>query len=118
MTFHAVTAGEVADIAAFLRRHLDWAMFPLSNLVNYGFGRDNPYQMRFWLLGEGDGIQAALGLSGQGMLLPVLPDLAASDLTVLFAASDAAAHAYRAIGFRPNGTVAMILMAEPQKVGA
>ena len=86
MTFRPAAPAETGDVAAFLRRHLDQAMFPLSNLVHHGIGREGRYQMRFWLRGKGNGIDAALGLSAMGMLLPVLSGLAADDLRPLRAA--------------------------------
>jgi RimJ/RimL family protein N-acetyltransferase len=81
MSFRAASADEAANIAAFLYRDPDRAMFPLSNLTHHGMGQRGRYQMRFWL--KGPGIEAALGLSGMGMLLPVLPGLGADDLAPL-----------------------------------
>lgn len=83
MSFRAAGPEEAPDIAAFLRRHRDQAMFPLSNLTLYGMGREGRYQMRFWLKGQGVGIEAALGLSAMGVLLPVLPGQGAEDLARL-----------------------------------
>jgi GNAT superfamily N-acetyltransferase len=83
MILHEATADRAADIAAFLRGHLDRALFPLSNLAHHGMGREGRYQMRFWLKGRGKAIDAALGLSAMGMLLPVLPGMAAQDLSGL-----------------------------------
>lgn len=73
MSFREAGPDEAADIAAFLNRHIDRAMLPLSNLTHHGMGRKGRYQMRFWLAGRGAGIEAALGLSAMKMLLPVLP---------------------------------------------
>lgn len=80
MSFREAVPEEAADIAAFLRQHLDRAMFPLSNLHNYGMGRKGRYQMRFWLKGLGARIEASLGLSAMGMLLPLMPGLGTDDL--------------------------------------
>lgn len=83
MSFRAAGPDEAADIAAFLYRDIDRAMFPLSNLTHHGMGRSGRYQMRFWLKGRGQAISAALGLSALGVLLPVLPGLSAADLAPL-----------------------------------
>lgn len=83
MSFRAAPPEEAADIAVFLRRHLDQAMFPLSNLIHHGMGDAGRYAMRFWLTGKGQGIEAALGLTAMGMLLPVLPGLSTNDLAPL-----------------------------------
>ncbi|HQU69833.1 MAG TPA: GNAT family N-acetyltransferase [Albidovulum sp.] len=81
MSFHEAGPDEAAGIAAFLRTDPDWTMFPLSNLTHYGMGREGRYQMRFWL--KGQRLEAALGLSAMGMLLPYLPGLGADDLAPL-----------------------------------
>ncbi|MGL4281341.1 MAG: GNAT family N-acetyltransferase, partial [Albidovulum sp.] len=83
MSFREARADEAADIAAFLYGHIDRAMYPLANVMNYGMGREGRYQMRFWLIGQGQGICAALGLSAMRMLLPVLPGLGAEALAPL-----------------------------------
>lgn len=83
MSFREAREDEAADIAAFLNAHVDQAMFPLSNLTHHGMGRKGRYEMRFWLMGQGDGITAAVGLSAMGMLLPVVPGLSEADLAPL-----------------------------------
>jgi RimJ/RimL family protein N-acetyltransferase len=83
MNWHEAGPEEAGDIAAYLRRHRDQAMFPLSNLTHHGMGREGRYQMRFWLKGQGNRIGAALGLSAMGVLLPVLPGQGAEDLAQL-----------------------------------
>lgn len=74
MGFRAATAEDVPAIAAFLRDHADQAMYPLSNLLSDGLGRETALQMRFWLRENDGNITGALGLSGQGFLLPMMPD--------------------------------------------
>lgn len=86
MRLHEALPDEAADIAAYLRKHIDRAMFPLANLTDHGMGRAGRYQMRFWLKGRADGIAAALGLSAMGMMLPVLPGVAPAELRFLRAA--------------------------------
>lgn len=81
MSFREARPDEAERIAAFLRTDPDWTMFPLSNLTHHGMGREGRYQMRFWL--KGQRLEAALGLSSMGMLLPYLPGLGADDLAPL-----------------------------------
>ena len=83
MSFREALPGEAAEIASFLRKHIDRAMFPLANLTDHGMGRAGRYQMRFWIRSAADGIGAALGLSAMGMLLPVLPGVASAELRFL-----------------------------------
>jgi RimJ/RimL family protein N-acetyltransferase len=64
-------------VEAFLLRHVDRAMFPLSNLRSHGlsdgdFGSDHRNAMRVWA--SGNGPSGILALSRGGMLMPVLPD--------------------------------------------
>lgn len=86
MTVREASPDDAPQIAGFLRRHLDQAMFPLANLADHGMGREGRYQMRFWLKEDGGAIVAALGLSAMGMLLPVLPGCGAGDMAALRAA--------------------------------
>lgn len=81
MSWREAGPDEADRIADFLRKDPDWTMFPLSNLTHHGLGREGRYQMRFWL--KGQRIEAALGLSAMGMLLPYLPGLGADDLAPL-----------------------------------
>lgn len=68
------TADDRPAIEAFLRRHLETSMFPLSNLLRNGMGGGHPRAMRFWVAGEPVG--AVLGLSEEGFVLPQLPPAA------------------------------------------
>lgn len=86
MSFDEAGEAEADEIAGFLRRHLDRAMLPLSNLVHHGMGRAGRYQMRFWLKRSGGSVEAALGLSAMGMLLPVLPGVETQEMAGLRAA--------------------------------
>jgi GNAT superfamily N-acetyltransferase len=65
---------DAAAVEAFLLRHVDGAMFPLSNLRNHGLGLGDfatrhPHAMRLWWVGSG-----VVGLTRQGMLMPMMPD--------------------------------------------
>jgi RimJ/RimL family protein N-acetyltransferase len=64
-------------VEAFLLRHVDGAMFPLSNLRNHGLGpddfaSDHPHAMRLWIIGPG--VQGVIALTRQGILMPMVPD--------------------------------------------
>lgn len=63
-----------AEVEAFLLRHVEGAMFPLTNLRNHGLGEgdfatDHPHAMRLWFVAGG-----VVGLTRQGMLMTMLPD--------------------------------------------
>ncbi len=116
MRLHEALPDEAADIAAYLRKHIDRAMFPLANLTDHGMGRAGRYQMRFWLKGRADGIAAALGLSAMGMMLPVLPGVAPAELRFLRAAL--AGETLRGIIGAPDwaGTLSEALGVRPDEV--
>ncbi len=64
-------------LEAFLQRNVECAMFPLTNLRAHGLGdgdfpSDHPHAMRVWIIGPG--LRAIVGLTRQGMLMPLLPD--------------------------------------------
>ena len=63
---------QAADIAAFLTQRRETAMFPLSNLLTHGMGGTHPHSTRFWIVQDGAQITDALGLTSEGMILPVL----------------------------------------------
>ena len=68
----AISADRQA-IEAFLARHSDIAMFPLSNLALHGMAGGNDRAMRFWLAEDADGITDVLSMSEEGMVMPVCP---------------------------------------------
>ena len=64
-------------VEALLLRHVEGAMFPLTNLRNHGlalndFSTTHPHAMRLWIMGPG--LRGVIGLTRQGMLMPMLPD--------------------------------------------
>jgi RimJ/RimL family protein N-acetyltransferase len=59
------------EIEAVLQARVETSMFPLSNLIHHGMGDSHPYAMRFW--GRGDPLDAVLGLTENGMILPQIP---------------------------------------------
>lgn len=66
-----------ADLEARLVRHVDSAMFPLSNLREHGLGSgdfpsSHDHASRFWLLGH----KGVVALTRSGMLMPLLPEQA------------------------------------------
>jgi RimJ/RimL family protein N-acetyltransferase len=76
----AAGPADAAAVEAFLLRHVEGAMFPLSNLRLHGlaegdFASDHPHAMRVWMVDEG-----VVCVSRAGMVMPMLPkggDLAA-----------------------------------------
>ncbi len=71
------TPDQAGEIAGFLSRAPEFAMFPLANLLSHGMVGGHPHAMRFWLLRDASGITDALGLTDAGMVLPALrPEMA------------------------------------------
>lgn len=74
-------AADLPALDAFLSRHADIAMFPLSNLRSEGLARDGaanaPRSMRVWIAG-GDIPTGVVAMTEEGMILPVLPSDAES----------------------------------------
>jgi len=64
----------VDELCAFLRQHLDIAMFPLSNIRQFGMDGAHEYAMRFWVARQGGAITDAVGLANSGALMPVCPN--------------------------------------------
>lgn len=71
MTLRPATAADRPAIEAFLAARAQVAMFPLSNLLAHGMEGGHPRAMRFWLRGAPP--EGLLGLTGEGMAMPVLP---------------------------------------------
>ena len=77
------TQSDLAEVDAFLSAHVTCAMFPLTNLREYGLSGDQPYAQRLWLARHGAQVTDVLALSRSGLVLPVLPSAtyaAASDV--------------------------------------
>ncbi len=68
------TGADVDAIATFLRNRIESSMFPLSNLIGHGLGRDHPLALRIWLDGQGDAVNGLVALTESGSLLPQLPE--------------------------------------------
>lgn len=68
-------AGEAdrAAILACLMPHAERAMFPLNNLLHYGFGPGHPLAVTMWLSQAAHRVSDVLTLTGNGMLMPFLP---------------------------------------------
>lgn len=62
------TGADRPAVEAALRRDIDRAMFPLSNLARHGMAGGHDRAMSFWA--EGD---AVLGITGNGVVMPLLP---------------------------------------------
>lgn len=87
-----------ATVEALLTARIDQAMFPLTNFRSHGltigdFPGPHDHATRFWR--TGDSLVA---------------------VAVLFAASDAAAKACRAIGFQPSEPFALFLLSTPRRI--
>lgn len=61
---------EAGAIAARLSRDAERAMFPLANLAAHGMAGGHPRAMRFWV--AGDPVSDVLGLTEEGMVMPLL----------------------------------------------
>ncbi|WP_284164628.1 GNAT family N-acetyltransferase [Frigidibacter sp. SD6-1] len=83
MSWQVAVPGDREAIAAFLEAHIDWAMFPLSNLRAGQRGEAGRYHTRFLIRRGGARVTGALGLSATGMLFPVIPGLSPADVSGL-----------------------------------
>ena len=64
-------------IEAFLRERVETSMFPLGNLARHGMAGGHPLAMRFWIAGEP--MEAVLGVTEKGIVLPQLPPRLAAE---------------------------------------
>jgi GNAT superfamily N-acetyltransferase len=56
---------------AFLQARIETSMFPLSNVAAHGMSGGPPRAMRFW--GQGEPLEAVLGVAEEGLVLPQVP---------------------------------------------
>lgn len=79
------TQADLPDIVACLSAQPEKAMFPLSNLREYGLDGTGDYAVAVWLRRDNGQVRDVLSLSNAGMVLPYLPggdfDNAAAALT-------------------------------------
>jgi RimJ/RimL family protein N-acetyltransferase len=74
------TPGDAAALQAYLALHPEGSMFPRSSLARHGLSpSDHPHATRFWIAGGDGAVQAAVGLTGDGMLLPQMAGARARD---------------------------------------
>ena len=66
-------AADLAEVDAFLSAHVTCAMFPLTNLREYGLSGDTPQRQDLWLTRQGGQVTDVLALNQAGLVLPVLP---------------------------------------------
>lgn len=71
------TEADRGAIEAFLWERVETSMFPLGNLARHGMTGGHPLAMRFWVAGEP--IEAVLGVTEKGMILPQLPPRLAAE---------------------------------------
>lgn len=67
------TDADRAAVLACLMPHAERAMFPLNNLLNYGFGPGHPLSVTMWLSRAEGRLSDVLTLTGNGMVMPFLP---------------------------------------------
>lgn len=66
-------AADLAEVDAFLSAHVTCAMFPLTNLREYGLSGDAAQRQDLWLTRQGGQVTDVLTLNHAGLVLPVLP---------------------------------------------
>ena len=66
-------AADLAEVDAFLSAHVTCAMFPLTNLREYGFSGDAVQRQNLWMTRQGGQVTDVLALNHAGLVLPVLP---------------------------------------------
>lgn len=72
-----VTQADLPAVRAFLNGRIERAMFPLSNLADYGLDGDHAYAPRMWARFDGDAVTAVLTVSTNGTVIPLCaPQLA------------------------------------------
>ncbi len=67
------TQADLAEVDAFLSAHVTCAMFPLTNLREYGLSGDAVQRPNLWLTRQGGQVTDVLALNHAGLVLPVLP---------------------------------------------
>ncbi|MEL6681434.1 MAG: GNAT family N-acetyltransferase [Pseudomonadota bacterium] len=67
------TEADRAQIEAFLKAHVHKAMFPLSNLAQFGMAGGHHYAVRFWIDRAAGKITDVLTVTDGGMVMPLLP---------------------------------------------
>lgn len=81
MSWREATEADRPAVEAVLRARIETAMFPLGNLARHGMSGGHPRAMTFWI--AGDPVEAALGVTGEGMVLPQLTPGRAGDAAAL-----------------------------------
>ena len=66
-------AADLAEVDAFLSAHVTCAMFPLTNLREYGLSGDAAQRQDLWLTRQGGQVTDVLTLNHAGLVLPLLP---------------------------------------------
>ena len=67
------TQSDLAEVDAFLSAHVTCAMFPLTNLREYGLSGDAAQRQDLWLTRQGGQVTDVLTLNHAGLVLLVLP---------------------------------------------
>lgn len=72
--FEAAEPADRPRIEAFLTARAPVAMFPLSNLANYGMDGGHDFAVRFWIRRAGSEIAGLVAMTEHGAVMPVLPE--------------------------------------------
>jgi GNAT superfamily N-acetyltransferase len=72
-------------VETFLRARMIRAMFPLSITARHGIEGGEGRATTFWIDEAGGAIRGVLGMSGDGMVLPVCPETEARDMAAVIA---------------------------------
>ena len=67
------TQSDLAEVDAFLSAHVTCAMFPLTNLRDYGLSGDAAQRQDLWLTRQEGQVTDVLTLNHAGLVVPVLP---------------------------------------------
>lgn len=76
------TEADRPGIEAFLQARLHQAMFPLSNLADYGMAGGHEYAVRFWITRLASQITDVLTVTDGGMVMPLLPSRGFADAAI------------------------------------
>lgn len=75
-----VTQVDLPEVTEFLRGNVDCAMFPLSNLAEFGLDGDHAYAPQMWMNRNGGEVTGVLCVTRNRTVLPVCPAEAAADV--------------------------------------
>lgn len=74
MTWTPATPTDIPAITAFLMRHIQTSMFPLTNLAEHGLGSDAQRALNIWIHWQDGAVRNLLMVTNEGMVMPQMPD--------------------------------------------